>query len=381
MSEAWQFSTINGVSEIAVASWDALFDDYPFTRHAFLNALESSGCVGGQSGWRPKHIVAHCDGQLVFAMPGYIKFHSYGEYVFDWSWADAYQRHGLEYYPKYINAIPFTPSSGPRWGSISAFSSEQLNHIQAYIYAVLENEGLSGHHLLFPKPSEIEPWRQAGWVARRGVQFHWYNQNYRDFEDFLSGFTSRKRKNLKRERRRIEEQQLLCETVTGDQASAEQWQRFFECYQMTYLKRSGHGGYLNKAFFEAIAASMGEQIILVSARHDGDIVASAMCFHDSHHLYGRYWGCLAEFDQLHFELCYYRGIEYCIANGLQHFDPGAQGEHKIQRGFEPITTWSLHKLYRPDFHEAVANFCQQEAEHNDSYLEAAKELLPFKLTV
>lgn len=379
MSDAWRFETVANISAIDASLWDSLFNDYPFTRHAFLNALEKSGSIGGKTGWRPLHIVAYDNDALVFAMPGYVKYHSYGEYVFDWSWADAYQRHGLEYYPKYVNAIPFTPASGPRFG----YQSEcfDIGALQCFIKQLVEEQSFSGHHLLFPIAEDIGPWVTTHWVARRGVQFHWYNNQYASFDDFLENFTSRKRKNLKRERRRIAEQQLACETVRGDHASAEQWQRFFECYQMTYLKRSGHGGYLNKAFFDHIAADMGEQIVLMFAKHEGEVVASALCFADNHNLYGRYWGCLQEFDQLHFELCYYRGIEYCIDNGLRHFDPGAQGEHKIQRGFTPIHTWSLHHLCNQEFHRAVADFCQREAEHNDEYLASARELLPFKTSV
>lgn len=371
-----EFSTVARIADIPAENWDALFNDYPFTRHAFLHALETSGSVGGQSGWQPLHIVAYEGDNLVLAMPGYIKYHSYGEYVFDWSWADAYQRHGLEYYPKYVNAIPFTPATGPRIGCIDIDKAHPK--LQAFIIGLLESRGLSGHHLLFPFEDQLSAWANAGWATRCGVQFHWHNDNFSDFDDFLATFSSRKRKNLKRERRRIDEQQLLCNTVRGELASAEQWQRFFECYQVTYLKRSGHGGYLTKGFFEHIAASMGEHIVLMFAEHGGDMVASALCFKDQTKLYGRYWGCLAEFDQLHFELCYYRGIEYCIAEGLQYFDPGAQGEHKIQRGFTPIKTWSAHRLADAQFHAAVDDFCVREGEHNEDYLLAARELLPFR---
>lgn len=371
-----EFSTVARIADIPAENWDALFNDYPFTRHAFLHALETSGSVGGQSGWQPLHIVAYEGDNLVLAMPGYIKYHSYGEYVFDWSWADAYQRHGLEYYPKYVNAIPFTPATGPRIGCIDIDKAHPK--LQAFIIGLLESRGLSGHHLLFPFEDQLSAWANAGWATRCGVQFHWHNDNFSDFDDFLATFSSRKRKNLKRERRRIDEQQLLCNTVRGDLASAEQWQRFFECYQVTYLKRSGHGGYLTKGFFEHIVASMGEHIVLMFAEHGGDMVASALCFKDQTKLYGRYWGCLAEFDQLHFELCYYRGIEYCIAEGLQYFDPGAQGEHKIQRGFTPIKTWSAHRLADAQFHAAVDDFCVREGEHNEDYLLAARELLPFR---
>lgn len=371
-----EFSTVARIADIPAENWDALFNDYPFTRHAFLHALETSGSVGGQSGWQPLHIVAYEGDNLVLAMPGYIKYHSYGEYVFDWSWADAYQRHGLEYYPKYVNAIPFTPATGPRIGCIDIDKAHPK--LQAFIIGLLESRGLSGHHLLFPFEDQLSAWANAGWATRCGVQFHWHNDNFSDFDDFLATFSSRKRKNLKRERRRIDEQQLLCNTVRGDLASAEQWQRFFECYQVTYLKRSGHGGYLTKGFFEHIVASMGEHIVLMFAEHGGDMVASALCFKDQTKLYGRYWGCLAEFDQLHFELCYYRGIEYCIAEGLQYFDPGAQGEHKIQRGFTPIKTWSAHRLADAQFHAAVDDFCVHEGEHNEDYLLAARELLPFR---
>jgi predicted N-acyltransferase len=371
-----QFERCNSIHDIPASSWDKLFNSsYPFTKHAFLAALEDSQSVCAETGWEPAHIIGKEENDIVLLAPCYLKFHSYGEYVFDWSWANAYQQNGLEYYPKLLCAIPFTPATGPRM----AYRSE--DHLHALIQAfpnLAEQANASGSHILFPESNTCSAWLDQGWVQRQNTQFHWYNEQFTNFDDFLDRFSSRKRKNLKKERRRIEEQGLVCKIIEGRDADNSLWESFYTCYQVTYLKRSGHQGYLTREFFMQIAQHLADSIVLNIAYEEGDVVACALCFKDDDNLYGRYWGCLQEYDQLHFELCYYQGIEYCIREKLSHFDPGAQGEHKIQRGFQPITTVSLHKLVHEGFQEAVARFCRQEARENSLYQQQAAELLPFK---
>jgi len=372
-----EFELCRSINDIDAAVWDGLFNDsYPFTQHAFLAALESSGSACSTTGWTPAHIVGrNQQNTIVVAAPCYLKEHSYGEYVFDWSWANAYQQHGLEYYPKLLCAIPFTPASGPRIAADNDISRQAL--IKALPQFCKQIEA-SGCHVLFPPQQDIEPWSSSGWAQRQNTQYHWYNDNFQCFDDFLQTFNSRKRKTLKRERRKVAEQGITCKIIEGVDADDSVWQSFYTCYQVTYLKRSGHQGYLTQDFFKRIAHTMAHAIVLCVAYDGDDIVACALCFKDTSNLYGRYWGCLQDYDQLHFELCYYQGIEYCIANGLQHFDPGAQGEHKIQRGFQPITTISWHHLQHSGFHNAVLDFCAQEAADNEDYQRRASEFLPFK---
>ncbi|MBD2857637.1 N-acetyltransferase [Spongiibacter sp. KMU-158] len=372
------------LSEIERSDWDGLLSesdhaDYPFLKYDFLSALESASAVSAQTGWQPYHLEVRQTGRCVALMPLYLKSHSYGEYVFDWAWADAYQRHGLDYYPKLLAAIPFTPATGPRLllanssnkAAIEAVVVEQLRARCAALNA-------SSLHLLFPEKDVSERWRELGTLQRIAAQYHWFNRDYQSFDDFLARFSSRKRKNLRKERLRVAEQGLRLERIEGGAVTPEQWQFFFHCYQMTYAKRSGHGGYLNEAFFQALAKSMPESLLLVLCFHGDTPVAAALNLKDSKTLYGRYWGCVREYEYLHFEACYYQGIEYCIEQGLQRFDPGAQGEHKIQRGFEPILTYSNHWLAHEGFSDAVARFLAQEWPHIKEYLNDAAQLLPFK---
>lgn len=371
---------LRAVDEIEASRWDAIAgSDYPFTRHSFLQALEASGAVSARRGWQPRHVVVERDANLVAIMPMYEKQHSYGEYVFDWAWADAYQRHGLAYYPKWLAAIPFTPATGPRLcvagGENHADIAQQLLPILADRAAA---NGVSSVHVLFPDAGQAEAMDCGGFELRTGAQYHWFNRGYTDFDDFLAGFNARKRKSLKRERRQVAEQSLELEVLEGPQISPEIWRQFYRFYQSTYAKRSGHGGYLGLEFFTGIGATLPAHIVMVLARLRGRIVAGALNFRDSTTLYGRYWGCEAEFDALHFEACYYQGIDYCIRRGLSRFDPGAQGEHKIQRGFEPIRTYSRHWLAHPGFRAAVADFLQRERLGMDEYLLEARQLLPFR---
>ncbi len=375
-----QVDFIDAVARCDAAEWDGVAgDDYPFTRHAFLAALEASGAVTAERGWQPHHLTLRRDGTLVALMPLYLKQHSYGEYVFDWSWADAYQRHGLRYYPKLLGAIPFTPATGPRLCIRAGESAQPLRKSLAEaLVREAERLGISSAHVLFPRDGEADELPAAGFMPRHGAQYHWSNPGYRDFSDFLDGFSSRKRKNLLRERRRVAEQGVALRVLEGAEIDAARWQQFHHFYQMTYAKRSGHGGYLNLEFFLRIGATLQDHLVMVLAEQAGEVVAGALNFRDSQTLYGRYWGCTREIDQLHFEACYYQGIEYCIRNGLQRFDPGAQGEHKIQRGFAPVRTTSWHWIAHPEFRAAIDDFLQRERVAVAEYLEEAATLLPFR---
>ena len=314
-------------------------------------------------------------------MPMYLKSHSYGEYVFDWSWPDAWRGSGLDYYPKLLTAVPFTPATGPRvCTSKSLQQSDAIPLLYSAVTEFAERRELSSWHVLFPEEELSDALLKKGMHRRVATQFHWFNQDYADFEEFLSTFTSRKRKSLKRERRRVAEQGVQLKSLTGPEISEAHWEQFYHFYQLTYAKRSGHGGYLNKDFFKQIAAAMGDQVVMFLAYEGSRAVAGALCFRSSDTLFGRYWGCEKEFDCLHFEACYYQGIDYCINHKLQRFDPGAQGEHKIQRGFTPVHTWSNHWIAHPGLSEAVGDFTRREAAHINDYKKAASELLPYKET-
>jgi predicted N-acyltransferase len=371
---------LTSLAQIPAAQWDSIAGtDYPFLRHAFLYGLESTACTTADTGWQPCHLLLRRGADLVALMPLYLKSHSYGEYVFDWSWADAWRQNGLAYYPKLLTAIPFTPATGPRLCIAAGMDEDLCLHAAiAAVKTFATQKTISSWHLLFPEASVSEKLLAAGLHRRAATQFHWFNDGYGSFDDFLATFSSRKRKSLNRERRRVAEQGITLCTLTGADIGQQEWEQFYEFYQMTYAKRSGHGGYLSRAFFVETAASMGEQVVMVLAYLDSRAVAGALYFRSSDTLYGRYWGCEREYDCLHFEACYYQGIEYCIAHDLKRFDPGAQGEHKIQRGFRPITTWSNHWIADPRLSAAVGDFTRREAEHNEQYRQAASELLPFK---
>ncbi len=371
---------LTSLKQISAKDWQALTGtDYPFLRHDFLLGLEQTGCTTAETGWQSCHVLLQRQQHNVAVMPLYLKSHSYGEYVFDWSWEDAWRQCGLHYYPKLLTAIPFTPATGPRLCIAPEEDAQAVrNATISAIQQFAREKQLSSWHLLFPEKDVSDQLLAAGIPRRSSTQFHWFNEGFTDFDDFLSTFNSRKRKSLRRERRRVEEQGIILQTLEGDEISEENWLQFYRFYQLTYAKRSGHGGYLSEAFFLDTAAGLGKQVIMVLAFLDGQPMAGALYFRSADTLYGRYWGCERELDCLHFEACYYRGIEYCIANGLKRFDPGAQGEHKIQRGFRPTTTYSNHWIAEPQLAQAIADFTRREAEHNAQYLKAAAQLLPFK---
>lgn len=371
---------ITSLDQIPATQWNRITGtDYPFLRHEFLYGLEQTDCTTAATGWQPCHLLLRDHGSLAAVMPLYLKSHSYGEYVFDWSWADAWRQSGLAYYPKLVTAIPFTPATGPRLCAAPEQDSGRcLQAAVAAIQKLARQRQISSWHLLFPEEAVSQTLLDAGLHRRAATQFHWFNDGYRSFDDFLATFNSRKRKSLNRERRRVAEQGLVLKALAGPEIGLQEWEQFHRFYQLTYAKRSGHGGYLTRDFFLDTAAGMGEQVLMVLAYHGTRAVAGALYFRSSDTLYGRYWGCEQEFDSLHFEACYYQGIEYCIANKLARFDPGAQGEHKIQRGFRPITTWSNHWIADPKLSAAVGDFTRREALHNEQYRHAAASMLPFK---
>ncbi|WP_144208783.1 GNAT family N-acetyltransferase [Shewanella donghaensis] len=380
-------SFYGSVSDITKSQWQRIFSDQnPFTSYEYLNSLEQSQCVSKKSGWLPKHIVIKQLDTIIAIIPCYEKSHSWGEYVFDWAWAEAYERNGLEYYPKLVAAVPFTPVSGQRIGfdnKIDTVSKEQiLKVVSEFLNETLKLGYYSSWHCLFLPQTDSANIADVS-IARLGTQFHWHNDGYQHFDDFLNQLQSRKRKNIIKERRVIEAHNLSFKFVDGDKATTEQWQGFIACYQQTYLKRSGHTGYLSSEFFTQIASVMGEKIrlLLVTKPDDNgnaNLVAAALYFVSDTHLYGRYWGCLQEFDGLHFETCYYQGIEYAIKQGLSVFDAGAQGEHKVARGFIPIETYSNHNIAHSEFNKAISHFCQQEQQHIRQYMQQLHDSSPYK---
>ena len=359
--------------------WNGLVGDDPFMRHEFLSALERAGCVGRGTAWDPCHLVTRSsDGELLGALPLYVKHDSRGEFVFDWSWADAYERAGLHYYPKLVASVPFTPATGARLlikpTAATTAVSEQL---VAGARGLADEIGASSLHFLFPTELEQSFLSDRGFLTRKGCQFHWHNRGYRDFDDFLSRFNSAKRKKARRERRRILEAGIDFEHLRGNELDASDWDAVFDFYSRTFIRR-GRSPYINRAFFDEIATTMPENLLIILARFQGQPIATAICFRGRETLYGRYWGSLADFHSLHFEACYYQGIEYCIREGLQRFEPGTQGEHKISRGFTPSATWSSHWLSEPGFHQAVEEFLVREQTHVDMYMEHLEDRVPYR---
>lgn len=375
-----QLRLIDSIDEVSARAWDSLSGgDYPFVHHAFLQALEASGAVSAETGWQPRHLLGFDGEQLVLALPLYAKEHSFGEYVFDWAWADAYERLGLSYYPKLLTAIPFTPCSGPRLRLAPTLdAADAWPQVLAFLQAQCHTGGFSGWHCLFTQEDTPELLLSLGAPQRLGCQFHWYNRNYNSFDDFLATLTSRKRKNINKERRRVAEQGFTFSHHGGNELTETDWRFFFDLYRLTYLKRSGHTGYLNLDFFLRLGQSLPEHCLMIKAHLEGQAVAAALFIHDATTLYGRYWGCLAEFDFLHFETCYYQGIDYIIAKKLSRFDGGAQGEHKIARGFEPVITASNHWLADERLAAAVEDFVTREAEGVKDYAQACRIHLPYK---
>ena len=363
---------------------------YPFLRHEFLQALEDSGSACDTSGWYPVHLRLQHDSEVPEGssstadknspalMPLYLKDHSMGEYVFDHAWANAYHQNGLEYYPKLVTAIPFTPSTGPRVRSQRPLNQDECNTFIDEVISVATDTGASSWHFLFPSSEHRQLFKDPRLLQRSGVQYHWHNRDYQHFDDFLATMNSRKRKMVRKERADVAAQGIRVSIEMGPHISPDLWALFYQLYERTYAKRNGSRGYLTEAFFTQIAQDMPEQIAMAVAWIDDQPVACALYFFDDETLYGRYWGSVGEFSYLHFELCYYTGIEFAIRRGIQRYDAGAQGEHKIIRGFEPIETYSLHWIKHPGFRDAIARFLVEEKAGIARHIEQATAMLPYK---
>lgn len=374
---------VSSLSEIGQPAWDGLLslqaDANPFLSFAFLDALHESGSASVRSGWQPQFVTIwrkDRDGndELAAALPLYAKNHSYGEYVFDWAWADAYERNGLDYYPKLLSAIPFTPVTGSR---LIARDAEAQAALVAALSAIQQGNDFSSTHILYPPQEQAETLRDAGFLLRTGVQFHWLNDGYRSFDDFLETLERKKRKNIRAERRKVQEAGIRFRHITGRDADESDWQFFKRCYDHTYAAHHSTP-YLNLDFFLRIGATMPDNLLLIVAERDGVPVASSLVVHDGKTLYGRYWGALVHVDCLHFETAYYQPLEFCIANRIACFEGGAQGEHKMARGFLPQKTWSAHWLAHPAFANAIEEFLQRESGGIDSYIDELNERNPFR---
>ncbi|MEX2125514.1 MAG: GNAT family N-acetyltransferase [Woeseia sp.] len=370
---------VASIADIDADAWNRLAGDtFPFLRHEFLHAAEHTGCVSAATGWSPRHIViSDRRGRLTAAMPLYEKTHSWGEFVFDWSWAEAYHRAGLEYYPKLVSTVPFTPAPSSRLLLADANDGENALRLVDAAVDLARESGCSSLHVLFPANQELKILSDAGMKLRKDCQFHWHNRGYRSFDEFLSTFSSEKRKKARRDRRRVREQGIEFRWLKGGQTNAAIWKDVYEMISTTFLRR-GSMPYYDYAFFTTIANSLPDNVLVILAELDRSPVAAAIFYEGAGTLYGRYWGSDSHFDALHFETCYYQGIDYCIANGLATFEPGTQGEHKISRGFAPVQTWSAHWLARPDFFAAVGQYLSEERRHVERYMEALSGHSPYR---
>ncbi len=376
---------ITSINDVNAREWDALLTGHvfiehasaeamPLLSHAFLSALENSGSVGRATGWDPHPLIVRQGAQLVGAMPLYLKSHSYGEYVFDWAWADAYARSGLNYYPKLLSAIPFSPVTSAR---ILSSDTAVASLIVKALETTMLQHNLSSAHVLFPDDASALKFDAAGWLKRTGVQFRWQNKNYGDFEDFLATLSHDKRKKIHQERKKIQNAGVVCRWIKGQDATEKDWDFFYHCYCNTYAEHHSTP-YLTRAFFSEIGKTMPQNILLIVAEVSGKAIACTLNLYNKNTLYGRYWGATQFVSALHFELCYYQAQQFCIEEKIEYFEGGAQGEHKLARGFEPRPTCSYHKIAHPDFEAAIKQFLVREAEGITAYTNELEERAPFK---
>jgi uncharacterized protein len=376
-----QIGLIDTLEAIAPEEWNRCSDN-PFLQHAFLTGLEQFDCLAAH-GWYPQHLVAKdSGGQLLGAMPLYAKTNSYGEFVFDWNWAEAYERNGLPYYPKLVNAIPYTPSIGPRLLVMQTLALDEQRQIRTHLLQaaqkLMAEREYSSLHCLFPTPEEAPAFAEQGLILRSGCQFHWHNRGYCDFDDFLDTLTAKRRKEIKRERRSISANGVEIEVLNGHDTTAEHWRHFFGFYRSTFARKWGEPR-LTLKFFQHIARTLPALTVLLLARQEGHYVAGAFAMRGVDTLHGRHWGCSTAVPNLHFELCYYRTIDYCIAHGLQRLDAGAQGdEHKFPRGFEPVLTTSAHRLADPRFAKPIRAYVSAERKHIEAYLGMLRTHTPYR---
>jgi uncharacterized protein len=366
------FQVVESLAGVDAREWNALAGPQPFVRHEFLSALTECGCAAGRSGWLPQFLLLRRSGALAGAMPLYAKSHSYGEYVFDWAWADAHERNGVEYYPKLLSAIPFTPVRGARL--LAKADSERRALIEAALELASRSSSL---HVLFPLEEEARLMQESGMLLRRTVQFHWRNEGYADFEDFLARLSHARRKNMRQERRRVREAGVALRWLEGAAIERRHWEFFNRCYRSTYAAHRS-SPYLNLEFFLRIGARLPQHLAMVLAEQGGRAIASALFLMDEKTLYGRYWGAIEHVPLLHFECCYYQPIELAIRRGLEVFEGGAQGEHKLFRGLLPVQTLSAHWLAHPRFARAVETFLEREGAGIERYVNELCEHSPFK---
>ncbi len=371
---------LSSIDRVKAAQWNALnIHDIPFLRHEFLAALESTGCVGESTGWTPAHLILEdAAGRIEGAAPLYVKSHSWGEFVFDWSWARAYTQAGLDYYPKLVAMTPFTPATAPRLLiAADADAADVRRRMADAIVAYAREQALSSAHALFIDATERTALTDAGFVLRKDCQFHWHNHGFGSFEDFIATFRAEKRKKALRERRRVREGGVEYRTLRGGDMTSEQWDVVFSFSARTFAQH-GNDHYLSAAFFKLASRALPDAFMVKLAMLQNVPIAAAIFFRSRDALYGRYWGAAANFDSLHFETCYYQGIDYCIEHGLKQFEPGTQGEHKVARGFEPTETWSAHWIADPRFRRAIANYLAEERRAIDQYAHSVREHVPLR---
>lgn len=375
-----QWRVIDSLNEIPKQQWESLeYKNNPFLSYSFLSALENFDCLKNQY-WQPSFIIIEDKKELLGAIPLYVKTDSYGEFVFDWAWADAYQHAGRNYYPKLVSAIPFTPVSGNRLlvnkNSNQQYVRESL--IEAAV-SLMDEKQYSSLHFLFPEHDDNQALIENDGLTRLTTQYHWHNRNYRDFQDFTDSLTSKKRKKILKERRDLNKTGIEIQRLTGNEITDEQWQIFYQFYASTFYKKWGEPR-LTFDFFRSIGEELADQVLLILASHNNEIIAGAFAMHDGETLYGRHWGCSRQIPFLHFELCYYQTIEHTIASKLKKLDAGVQGEHKLARGFEPIAMPSAHWIREKDFRYAISNYLDREKKLMQEHIETLNTHLPYKLT-
>jgi hypothetical protein len=371
---ALRLEVAESIAKLPADAWDVLAGGVPLLSHAFLSAFETSNSVGAGTGWQPCFLLLYDDTQLIGAMPLYVKYHSYGEYVFDWAWAEAYERNGLSYYPKLVSAIPFTPITSSRL--LTNHPDTKALIVNALSQIMRQNK-MSSAHVLFPDDDSAEWFKQAGWMQRQGVQFRWQNLDYSDFDEFLSQLSHDKRKKIRQERKKVTDSGVICLQVKGGEITPEQWNFFYQCYENTYREHRSTP-YLTREFFTTIGNSMPQNILLILAYLDEKPIAAALNIYDEVTLYGRYWGSMQYVPNLHFELCYYQAQIFCITEKIEFFEGGAQGEHKLARGFKARPTCSFHQIANPDFAAAIEDFVVQESKGLAAYANELDERAPFK---
>ncbi len=375
-----QVTIHDAIANVDSRDWNRLAgDEYPFLRHEFLLAAESGGCVSPDTGWWPRHLTIADQSGLRAAMPLYEKSHSWGEFVFDWAWAQAYEHAGLDYYPKLVSAVPFTPAPSRRLLLRDPQDQEAATALIQAGVTLAKESGCSSLHFLFPTDDELPALREAGLSIRKACQFHWHNRGYASFDEFLATFSAAKRKKARRDRRRAVEAGICFRRLRGHEIDQQTWQTVHRMISITFMRR-GSMPYFDLEFFNTIGRQLPDNILVILAERDGVAVAAAVFFESPRVLYGRYWGSDSDYNALHFETCYYQGIDYCIEHGKELFEPGTQGEHKVSRGFIPASTWSAHWLARPEFFAAISNYVDEEARHIEDYMQAVDDRSPYRGT-